>query len=112
MTEDGRWGFRRYRLSAPPLGSLESTLNCHSLGCYLLDLRDAPVSPSIQSWLNAGHGQRWFGGYKVPENCDEIARDASKLLPTFPRIDFDGIVYVAKTTPHPPIDSARIIAKP
>lgn len=112
QTEGGRWGFRRYRLSAAPLGSLESTLSCQPLPCYLLDLRDAPVSPSVLSWLNAGHGQRWYGGYKVPENYDELARDAAMLLPTFPRVDFDGIVYVAKTTAATPIDSKLIIEKP
>ncbi len=112
QTEDGRWGFRRYRLSAPPLGSLESTLSCRSLPCYVLDFRDAPVTPGVQSWLNAGHGQRWYGGYNVPEDCDERTRDLSNLLPTFPRADFDGIVFLSKTTAASPIDSARIIEKP
>jgi erythromycin esterase len=109
---DGKWGFRRYRLSAAPKGSLEAMLGTTHHKCYALDLRTAPKSKSVQQWLASGHGQRWFGGYSVAEDCDARTSDASRLMQTFPREDFDCLLYVAQTRAATPIDSRLIIADP
>ena len=106
---DGKWGFQRYRLSAAPEGSLEHTLGTAHPGDFALDLRSAPQVPAVQTWLDAGHGQRWFGGYQVPDDCDALTRDAAQLLQTFPRADFDGLVYLARTTAARPIDEKLLL---
>lgn len=106
---DGAWGFQRYRLSAAPEGSLEEQLGRAHAGDFALDLRSAPPSPAVQTWLDAGHGQRWFGGYQVPDDCDERTRDASALLQTFPRQDFDALMYLARTSAARPVDVRRIL---
>lgn len=111
-TEDNRWGFRRYRLSKIPTGSLEQMLGCVDTPAYLLDLRNAPKEEAVVQWLDAGHGQRWFGGYNVPDDCDERTQDASQLLPTYPRKDFDCLLYVAETTAAKPLDASLILSKP
>lgn len=107
--DDGKWGFRRYRLSAAPEGSLEWTLGAAGHDRLLLDLRGAPKDDAVQQWLCTGHGQRWFGGYSVPTDCDAMTRDAANLLPTTPREDFDGLLYVARTTAAKPLDANRIL---
>lgn len=106
---DGSWGFRRYRLSAAPEGSLDWMLGKAGLERYLLDLRGAPKSTAVQQWLSSPHGQRWFGGYSVPDDCESVTRDASKLMPTTPREDFDGLLYVAKTTAAKPRNAKLIL---
>lgn len=106
---DGSWGFRRYRLSPAPAGSLDWMLGKVGQDRYLLDLRDAPQTTAVQQWLHSPHGQRWFGGYSVPEDCDSITSDASRLMPTTPREDFDGLLYVARTTSAKPLDSKLIL---
>ena len=106
---DGSWGFRRYRLSAAPEGSLEWRLGKVGGERYLLDLRSAPQASNVQQWLRSAHGQRWFGGYSVPDDWDSFTRDASKLMPTTPREDFDGLLYVAKTRSAKPLDSKSIL---
>ncbi len=105
---DGTWGFRRYRLSPPPGGSLEHALASARRGDFALDLRSAPRAPEITQWLERGHGQRWFGGYNIPDDCDQSTADASTLLPTFPRRDFDALVYLARTRAAEPLEGARI----
>lgn len=109
---EGRWGFRRYRLSAPPNGSLEASLAAAKLDNYILDLRSAPSEPKVQKWLGAGHGQRWFGGYNVTDDCDQRTQDANQLLPTYPLEDFDGLVFMATTRAANPIDPSLIFASP
>jgi erythromycin esterase len=106
---DGGWGFRRYRLSPAPEGSLESMLGKIGLERFLVDLRGAPESLAVQQWLRSPHGQRWYGGYSVPDDCDALTRDASKLMPTTPREDFDGLLYVAKTKSAKPLNSKLIL---
>lgn len=105
---DGQWGFRRYRLSPAPAGSLEHTLGQAKHDAFLLDLRHAPKSTQVQEWLTTGHGQRWFGGYSVSDDCDERTRDASQLLATTPSRDFDCLLYVNKTTAAQPLDTTLI----
>ncbi len=108
---DGHWGFRRYRLSRAPKGSLEWTLGTAGHDRFLLDLRNAPDSDGVQQWLRSGHGQRWFGGYSVPDDCEAITRDAAKLLPTTPRDDFDGLLNIDKTQAARPVDANLVLPK-
>ena len=109
---DGRWGYRRYRLSPAPEGSLEHALGRAREGDFALDLRSAPSAPAVTAWLDSGHGQRWFGGYGVPDDCDERTSDVATLFPTFPRRDFDALVYMAHTRAAEPLDPARLLTAP
>lgn len=111
-TADGRFGFRAYALSPAPEGSLESVLRSACDGDFLLDLRGAPRSGPVAAWLDSGHGQRWFGGYGVADDCDAATRDASKLVPTIPRVDYDGLLFLARTTAARPRDRSRILPAP
>ncbi|MBL8896012.1 MAG: erythromycin esterase family protein [Planctomycetes bacterium] len=93
----GQWGFRRYAVAAPPQGALEEPFVAHGRGDLLIDLRGAPRDGTVGAWLDAGHGQRWYGGYNIAANYAELARDTKTLLPTFPRVDFDGLCFLART---------------
>ncbi len=106
---DDRFGFRTYALSSAPEGSLEAVLRDACDGDFLLDLRGAPRSGPVAEWLASGHGQRWFGGYGVPDDCDATTRDAASLVPTFPRVDYDGLLFLARTTAAHPRDRSRIL---
>ncbi|MGE0143622.1 MAG: erythromycin esterase family protein [Planctomycetota bacterium] len=106
---DGRWGFRRYRLSRAVEGSLDAQLLAAKSGDYILDLRHAPNGAQVQRWLATGHGHRWFGGYNIPEDYDARSQDLTHLLPTHPRADFDGLIFLARTTAATPIDPARVL---
>jgi erythromycin esterase len=106
---DGRFGFRRYSLSAPPAGSLESVLVAARAGDWLVDLRSAPRSGPASEWLSRDHGLRWFGGYGVPDDCDEQSRDVASLPRTNLRADYGGLVFLARTTPAMPRDTASIL---
>ncbi|MBI5431266.1 MAG: erythromycin esterase family protein [Planctomycetes bacterium] len=105
----GAWGFRRYELGPPPPGSLEAPFVEADRGDFLVDLRIAPSNGPIGEWFGAGHGQRWFGGYNVAPDYAEQAKEASRLPPTFPRADFDGLVFLARTTAALPRDPTRIL---
>lgn len=111
-TPEGRWGFRRYRMSAPPEGGLEAVLARVHAGDFLVDLRNAPRLGPIAEWLDAGHGQRWFGGYNVADDCDERTRDATQLLASVPRQDFDGLAFLARTSAAQPHDPALVLEAP
>jgi erythromycin esterase len=106
---DGRWGFRRYRLSRAVHGSLDAQLLAAKVGDYILDLRHAPAGPAVQRWLASGHGQRWFGGYGISPDCDARSQDLRQLQTTYPRADFDGLVFLARTTAATPIDPTRVL---
>lgn len=105
----GRWGFKRYNHTAPATGSLEETFATNDLGDFAIDLRSAPTDTAVQRWLHTGHGHRWWGGYQVPDDCDERTRDASQLMPMTPANDFDGLVFFLRTTAAVPLDKSRII---
>ncbi|MBL7984573.1 MAG: erythromycin esterase family protein [Flavobacteriales bacterium] len=105
----GRWGFKRYHHTALASGSLEADLAATGLGDLAVDLRSAPPDTTVQRWLTTPHGQRWWGGYNVPDDCDERTRDASQLMPMTPANDFDGLVFFARTTAAVPVDRSRII---
>jgi erythromycin esterase len=88
---------------------LEADLAATGLGDLAVDLRTAPPDTTVQRWLTTPHGQRWWGGYNVPDDCDERTRDASQLMPMTPANDFDGLVFFARTTAAVPVDRSRII---
>lgn len=109
---DDRFGFRTYSLSPAPEGSLESVQRQACDGDFLLDLRGAPRLGPVADWLAAGHGQRWFGGYGMPDDCDAATRDAASLIATVPRVDYDGTLFLARTTAAWPRDRSRILRAP
>lgn len=105
----GRWGYRRYQHTAPPTGSLEATLAAAARGDFYVDLRSLRRGSPLHAWMHAPHGQRWWGGYNVPDDADAQTRDAKRLLPMVPARDFDGLVFHLRTTPAVPMDRARIL---
>ena len=109
---DGKWGFRRYTVSAAPAGSLDATFARIGVGDFMLDLRAASAEPALQKWLDEGHGQRWWGGYGVPDDADARTRRSSQLMPTIPRADFDGFAFIARTRAATPVDPNLILPAP
>lgn len=108
----GRWSFKRYHHSAPATGSLEADLAATELGDIAFDLHRAAQDSSLQRWTNSPHGHRWWGGYNVPDDCEDRAREASQLLPMTPAKDFDGLVFLLRTTAAVPMDRTRILPAP
>jgi erythromycin esterase len=106
--EAGVYGYRRHAIGAPPPGSLEAPFVEAARGDFLVDLRSGPKGGKIGAWLDEGHGQRWFGGLVGPEEIANASGDASTLLPTYPRADFDGLIFLERTTPASPRDPSRI----
>lgn len=100
--EKGAWGFRAYTLDSAPIGSLEYPLVIAAKEPVLLDLRSAPTTGPVGEWLSSPHGLRWFGGYAVPAQVRETAQDAKNLLPSVPRAEFDGLVFLPRTTASRP----------
>ena len=98
----GAWSFVAHSTAPPPPGSMEDAFHRARPGSFFVDLRAAPSAGPVAEWLAAGHGQRWYGGYGVPEDAFEQSKDATKLLPTFPRGDYDALVYLERTTPSRP----------
>ncbi len=107
---DGRQGFKRYTHKSAPKGSLEWQLAQAQPLSHMLDLRGAPADPGIQQWLTLGHGMRWWGGYNVPDDVDANTNEPSQLWQLHPIADFDGLVYLAKTTAAIPVDNERILS--
>lgn len=100
--EQGSWGFRRYTLDTAPVGSLEYPFVIAAKEPVLVDLRSAPTTGPVGEWLSSPHGLRWFGGYAIPADAREMTRDSAKLLPSVPRAEFDGIVFLPRTTASTP----------
>ncbi len=97
------WRFQSYAIPEAPPGSFEAPFVAAKLGTAFVDLRSAPSEGPLARWLDEGHGQRWFGGYNIPKDVEITSRDASTLQATFPRVDFDGVVFLARTTPARPV---------
>ncbi|MBL8693081.1 MAG: erythromycin esterase family protein [Planctomycetes bacterium] len=98
----GAWRFERYRLGPPPEESLEAPFAEARMEESILDLRAAPRLGAVGLWLDGAHGQRWFGGYNIPPDYAQAASDARRLPPTHPRGDYDGLVYLPRTTAAQP----------
>lgn len=99
---EGKWIFRTYSIDAPPEGSLEYWFMAGVSEASVIDLRRDSGDAQVEQWKLSGHGQRWFGGYKMPEDVREVSRDASKLMPTYPREAFDALVFLPRTTASTP----------
>lgn len=97
-----RWEFREYEVGDPRWRSLDGMLTSVNMRKFALDLRvnvDEPnVSPRVREWMDGGQGQRWFGGYNV--HIDE----SLPLLPTYPRRDYDVLIYLRQTSPSKPLN--------
>jgi erythromycin esterase len=99
---EGTWIYRTYGVDEPPIGSLEFPFAEVVRTASLIDLRSESGDDEVEAWKLAGHGQRWAGGYRVPEDIREISRDADRLLPTYPRQSFDALLFLPRTTPSTP----------
>lgn len=108
-TEGGKWGFRTYAVDAAPAGSLESWFASSVREPVVIDLRSDTGDAAVEEWKRAGHGQRWFGGYKVPRDVREMTRDVTNLLATYPREGFDALVYMPRTTGSVARDKSRVL---
>lgn len=98
----GKWQFRAYTIPTAPPGSLESAFIAADRGDFLVDLQSLPKSGKVADWLAAPHGQVWFGGYQMPDDVAAATSDASKLMPTILREEFDGVAFLKTTTPSKP----------
>lgn len=105
----GRWGFKRYIHKQLVEGSLEWQLSGANTTDHFIDLRSAPKDEAVQQWLTTGHGFRWWGGYMVPDDVDAATMDLDHMSRMHPITDFDGLVYLAKTTAARPVDAGRIL---
>lgn len=100
--EPGKFRMRTFTVHPAPEGSLEATLARAFGRDSFLDLRAAPTQGPVAEWLDAAHPFRWFGGYRIPAGIEEPNQDPSTWQRSILRRDFDGIVYLAKTTAaHP-----------
>ncbi len=97
-TDATSYAFRTYALSDPPAGSFEAPFVSAQIPTSFVDLRVAPADPRITRWLDDSLGQRWFGGYGIPDDFAEASRDLSRLQRTVPRKDFDGLVFLSRTS--------------
>jgi erythromycin esterase len=99
------WRFRTYTVGEPRPDSLEAMLDTAGTGNCAIDLRrnveGSLVDPRVRQWLESGHGQRWFGGYNV--HIDE----SLPLLATYPRLDYDVLIYLHYSSPSKPLNSRR-----
>lgn len=107
-TSEGQWIFRHYQLPDAPSGSLESYFSKSVHPALFIDFRSASDSDAVQRWLKQDHGQRWFGGYGVPENFVEWTSKTENLMHTQPIADFDGLLFVKQTTAATPLDRALL----
>ncbi|MBL8863812.1 MAG: erythromycin esterase family protein [Planctomycetes bacterium] len=108
---DGRFGFRVYRLSPAPAGSLDAVLSGARSGSFLLDLRVTPASGPVHDWAWAEQGHRWFGGYGIRADVDTATREAAALPRTIPAADFDGFMHLARTRATRPRERSLILAE-
>lgn len=108
QNQEGVWGFRRYKISPAPKGSLDACLTIANKGDFLIDLRNAPATPAIRKWLTTGHGHRWWGGYNISDDCDERSKQVSQLLKTWPKEEYDAFIFLQKTSAATPVDKTRI----
>lgn len=106
----GGHGFKRYTHKHIVEGSLEWQLSGVNAGDHFIDLRHAPKDDAVQQWLTTGHGFRWWGGYRVPDDVDAATSDLTRLSQLHPITDHDGLVFLARTTAARPMDAARIMA--
>lgn len=106
----GGHGFKRYTHKHIVEGSLEWQLGNVNNEDHFIDLRHAPKDTAVEQWLTTGHGFRWWGGYMVPDDVDAATMDLDQMNRMYPITDFDGLVYLAKTTAARPVDAGRIIA--
>lgn len=106
---NGRWGYRQYRQGLPPRGSLEDALLASVPGDVFFNIRSVPATSPFGRWLHEPHGARWWGGYNVPDDPDARTQNASQLLHTTLARDYDGFVFIRRTTAAIPMDTARLL---
>lgn len=106
------WGFQSYAIPEAPPGSFEAPFVAAGLPTAFVDLRVTPTSEAAVDWLDEAHGQRTYGGYNIPSDVEVASRDVSRLQPMVPRIDFDGLVFLPRTTSSRAQDAALVRPAP
>ncbi|MFN0244534.1 MAG: erythromycin esterase family protein [Planctomycetota bacterium] len=94
---DRKWTFKSYEVPPCP-GSVEATFQRARQGDLIVDLRGAPKDGDVGAWLAQSHPMRWYGGYNIPDDVVAQSIQLDKLQQIEPRVDFDGLVYIAKTS--------------
>lgn len=84
---------RRHRIGAAGPGSVEAQLAAATPNDHLLDLRAGRALPGVRQWMDGRHFMRSFGA-AVPRLTYRL-----HLTPTVPGGEYDGLAYVASSTP-------------
>jgi erythromycin esterase len=109
LAQDGQgvWGFRAYTVNGRPPDAVADPFVAAGVGDVVVDLRTLPRTGAAGKWLESGHANIWFGGYRVPDDLDALARQTNPALECVPRRDFDGLAFLRSTTVSTPIKRER-----
>lgn len=94
---DQRWTFQSYEVPET-FGTLESSFRSARLGDVIVDMRHAPQTDEQKAWLSQSHPMRWYGGYGIPDDVAAQSAHNDKMQRIEPIVDFDGLVYLGKTS--------------
>ncbi|CUW31538.1 Erythromycin esterase [Streptomyces reticuli] len=94
----GRRPPRRHTVGAAGPRSLEGQLAAATPGDHLIDLRAGRADPAVARWLDTRHFVRAFGA-GVPRVTYRM-----QLAAAVPGRAYDGLAYVARSTPSVPLD--------
>jgi len=85
-------GLKDFSVPPAPAGSLDATLAASGIPLFALDLRTAPKTGPVATWLNAGHSTRSIGA--VYPDDSPYAYMTSYVAPEA----FNVLLFVEKTT--------------
>jgi erythromycin esterase len=88
----GGGGLRPFTVASNDPGSLDATLASAGLPIFALDVRNAPATGPVATWLNQPHATRWIGsGFQDGTSQRYLANIVAPKT-------FDAILFVDKTT--------------
>ena len=88
----GGGGLKEFTVPPAPAGSMDATLATSGFPIFAVDLRDAPKTGPVASWLNSEHGTRSIGAAYPRDSpyadiFDQVVAQA-----------YDALLFVEKTT--------------
>ena len=85
-------GLHDFNVPAAPPGSLDATFAATGIPLFALDLRDAPKSGPVASWLSESHKSRSIGAVYSEASAAQYLMDL--IAPQ----SYDAMLFVEKTT--------------